>query len=57
MGVLCATDHGENALFKTEGKKYVKLGKLKEIQVNIGLGKGEALDIFNENILKFQIVK
>ena len=46
-----------NALFKTEGDKYVKLGKLNEIQVNIGLGKGKALDEFNYRILSFQIVK
>lgn len=46
-----------NALFKTEGEKYVKQGLLKEIQVNIGLGKGEALNRFNENIVNFQIVK
>jgi len=46
-----------NALFKTEGQKYVDLGTLKEVQVNIGLGTGKALDIFNERIFNFQIVQ
>ena len=46
-----------NALFKTEGKKYVDLGKFKDIQVNIGLGKGKALNTFNERILNFQEIK
>jgi hypothetical protein len=40
-----------NALFKTEGAKY----QLE--QINIGLGKGKALDIFNENLLYFEIIK
>ena len=26
-------------------------------QINIGLGKGKALETFNENIVKFEIVK
>lgn len=45
------------ALLKTEGQKYVEFGKLDDIQVNIGLGKGEALRIFNKNIMHFQEVK
>jgi putative hemolysin len=35
-----------NALFKTEGGNY-----------NIGLGKGKALETFNENIINFEIIK
>jgi len=40
-----------NALFKTEGGNY------NIEQVNIGLGKGKALEIFNENIINFEIIK
>lgn len=36
----------ENAFFKKEGD-----------QVNIGLGNGEALEIFNQNIVKFEQIK
>jgi len=36
---------GENALFKAEGN-----------QINIGLGKGKALETFNENISSFEKV-
>ena len=39
------------ALFKTEGTKHGLQ------QINIGLGKGKALETFNENIVKFEIVK
>lgn len=42
-----------NALFKTEGKRYVEAGMLNDVQVNIGLGKGEALNRFNEGIIDF----
>lgn len=34
-----------NALFKGEGT-----------QINIGLGKGSALDIFNNNIIDFRVI-
>ena len=40
-----------SALFKTEGTKQGLQ------QINIGLGKGKALETFNENIVKFEIVK
>ena len=40
-----------NALFKTEGGNY------NIEQVNIGLGKGKALETFNENIINFEIIK
>lgn len=40
-----------NALFKTEG------AQLKIPQINIGLGRGKALKIFNNNIINFEIVK
>jgi hypothetical protein len=39
------------ALFKTEGKDYGLE------QINIGLGKGTALNEFNDNIVNFQTVK
>ena len=39
------------ALFKTEGTKQGLQ------QINISLGKGKALETFNENIVKFEIVK
>jgi len=59
MPRLSSTDDWtvNNTIFKTEGKKYVDLGKLKDIQVNIGLGKGKALNTFNERILNFQEIK
>lgn len=41
----------ESTLFKIEGTK------LGTSQVNIGLGKGKGVEIFNENIINFQIVK
>ena len=41
----------ESTLFKIEGTK------LGTPQVNIGLGKGKGVEIFNENIINFQIVK
>jgi hypothetical protein len=40
-----------NALFKTEGGDY------NLTQINIGLGNGKALDIFNDNIISHQIIK
>lgn len=40
-----------HALFKTEGHK------LNMTQINIGLGTGDALALFNENIVAFQRVK
>ena len=41
----------ESTLFKIEGTR------LGTPQVNIGLGKGKGVEIFNENIINFQIVK
>jgi hypothetical protein len=40
-----------NALFKTEGKDFGLE------QINIGLGKGKALDEFNNNIINIEIIK
>jgi hypothetical protein len=40
-----------NALFKTEGSEYGML------QINIGLGRGKAINEFNENIINFEIVE
>lgn len=40
-----------NALFKTEGSQ------IKMKQINIGLGNGKALKLFNDNIVKFEIIK
>ena len=37
-------------------EKYARF-KLEKGQVNIALGKGEALKIFNDNILEFRFVK
>ena len=37
-------------------EKYARF-KLEKGQVNIALGKGEALKIFNDNILEFKFVK
>jgi hypothetical protein len=39
------------ALFKTEGTKRNMM------QINIGLGKGKAVDIFNNNIIHFEIIQ
>ncbi len=39
-----------NALFKTEGGDYGLT------QINIGLGKGKALNIFNGNISAFKVI-
>jgi len=43
--------------FINEFEDSLTLGKLKDIQVNIGLGKGKALNTFNERILNFQEIK
>ena len=43
---------GSSAFFKTEGT-----GAIGGPQVNIGLGHGPALNIFNENLVRFNIVK
>lgn len=40
-----------NAFFKGEGKKATGKG-----QINIGLGTGKVLEIFNKNIIKFKEV-
>jgi len=37
-------------------EKYARF-KLERDQINIALGKGDALDIFNDNILEFEFVK
>ena len=42
---------GQLIIFKTEGGSY------NIEQVNIGLGKGKALETFNENIINFEIIK
>ena len=41
-----------NAIFKGEGRTGNKSTSF--AQINIGLGKGKALDIFNNNIIKFE---
>jgi hypothetical protein len=48
-----------NALFKLEGSKGAKNAHIRALNggngvVNTGLGKGEALNLFNRNILKFE---
>jgi hypothetical protein len=40
------------AYFKTEGT-----GTISGPQINIGLGEGPALNIFNDNLIRFDIVK
>ncbi len=42
---------GSSAFFKQEGT-----GTLAGPQINIGLGHGPALNIFNDNLIKFNIV-
>ena len=37
------------------GKNHAQFKKEKE-QLNIGLGKGKALDIFNENIVETEVI-
>lgn len=45
-----------NALFKTEGSTYpFPIGP--NGQVNIGLGKGDAINIFNQNLKNFEVVE
>ena len=48
-----------NAMFKLEGSKGLKNAHIRAMNqgygvVNTGLGKGEALQIFNSNILKYE---
>ncbi len=48
-----------NAMFKLEGSKRAKHAYIRAMNegkgvVNTGLGKGEALKIFNSNILKYE---
>ena len=40
-----------HALFKTEGNEYGMA------QINIGLGKGTALEVFNQNIIAFEVIQ